>query len=383
MKLLHIINDEKFVNAVINQFDIAEDQQSYYLLPVSNFSNAKYLNDKFKTHQNIYFNLYGTTDYFSCIDKINPDFLIIHGLSNKHKFILKKLDNKFKVVWNSWGRDIFSMKKLNHRMYKAETRTIITETEKSQNTYKRKIGKLFYWFLLKERRIQYDTENFLKYIDFISTVVKEDYYALKEAYPETDKIKYLNFNYGVVNFDKTEFTQGKDIIVGNSANPENNHIESFNLLNNSDLKDKKIVVPLSYGGNQHYIKKIIESGENLFGAHFKPLNTFLKKVEYENILDNIGVAIMNQSHQHAMGNIIYLLSNGVKVYMDYNNTAAKYLLRIGAKIFNVETEIDFSPLSKKEKDNNKLIMIKHYDTQAIKKRTQNYVDRLIIELKKS
>jgi hypothetical protein len=378
IRLLHIINDEKFLNSTINQFLSVDGAESVFLIPVKQISDSKHLHPDYQNEERIKCSLYQSKDYFKIIEKYEPDYLIVHGLSIEHKLALIHLKGKYPVVWSSWGRDVFSMRQLQHLMYKLKTRDLVSNLQR-KSPLRVFLGRCFYWFLRKELRIKKDSQYYLKYISIISTVVKEDYEALIREYPKASLIKYIPFNYGIfLPFISEIKEKKKNIQIGNSANPENNHLECFELLENIYLGDRKVIVPLSYGGNKEYINFILQKGEEKLGVNFNPIVNFMPLPDYNELLDTVGFAIMNQSHQHAMGNIWYLLGNGVNVFMDFNNTAAQCLIRIGAKISNVEDLEDNAlvPLSIEEMNHNHDIIVNNYGEQAIKYRTQGFVDNL-------
>jgi hypothetical protein len=378
MKLLHIINDEKFVNNAISQFFKATDCESLFLIPVKQISDAKHLEKKYKEEKRIVFAPYGTKRYFEIIQDYNPDYLVVHGLSIEHKLILGHLKGKYKTVWNSWGLDLFSMSKLQNRLYKKKTSDLLRRIQR-KNLVRRIMGTLVYWFFREEVRMNVDSEYYLKYINFISTVVKEDYLALVQAYPIAARINYIPFNYGgFLNDQLVQKSDAKNILLGNSANPDNNHIECFEILKQLNLGKRKVIVPLSYGGNQFYITRILEEGYKALGDNFLPIIEFLSKEKYIQLLNTVDVAIMNHSYQHAMGNILYLLSQGANVFMDFNNTAAQSLLRIGVKISNIDElcRRGFYPLSNLCAKQNFEILHMEYGENAISKRTQEFVDVL-------
>ena len=232
-----------------------------------------------------------------------------------------------------------------------------------------------------EKRIK-ETPNYFKYIDFMSTVVEDDYKLLSSFYPEkTRHIKYVPFNYGGFLSDGIEdFSNGENILIGNSANYDNNHIETFRLLKNVDFQNRKVIVPLSYGGNESYRKYIIGLGYKIFGKSFYPLLEFLPKNEYNKIIDSVDIAFMNHSHQHAMGNINRLLAKGVKVYMDKTNTAYQHHKRLGINLFdinNINYNTMFSPLNKETKIINKKIIMDYYSRDVLQNRTRKLVDTIL------
>lgn len=107
---------------------------------------------------------------------------------------------------------------------------------------------------------------------------------------------------------------GLNILVGNSADPSNNHIESLEKLLPCKKDEIRIFVPLSYGDQEH-AKKVIETGKAWFGDKFVPITSFMAFDEYLKFLKNIDIAIFNHKRQQAMGNTITLLSMGKTVYI--------------------------------------------------------------------
>ena len=67
-----------------------------------------------------------------------------------------------------------------------------------------------------------------------------------------------------------------NILIGNSADPSNNHIDIFEKIKNFNFKNKKIIVPLSYPENyEYYIAKVIIKGEKNFWGKFYTTNEIL------------------------------------------------------------------------------------------------------------
>lgn len=129
-----------------------------------------------------------------------------------------------------------------------------------------------------------------------------------------------------------------NILVGNSADPSNNHLEVFNKIKLFQEEDIKIFVPLTYG-KPDYAKKIVEEGERLFGNKFKPILDHMPFDEYIKFLGKVDIAIFNHKRQQAMGNIRTLLGLGKKVYIRQELTSTRTLNDDGIKTFSLD---DFS-----------------------------------------
>jgi hypothetical protein len=142
---------------------------------------------------------------------------------------------------------------------------------------------------------------------------------------------------------KIEKSTGTNILIGNSADPSNNHFEVFGMLEVSKDQDIKIYTPLSYG-NQGYAKQVINEGKKRFGAKFVPLTEHLPFDVYLELLGKIDIAIFNHQRQQAMGNIRILLGYGKKVFMNQKLTSAQSLKKDGIKTFcldNISLNTEF------------------------------------------
>lgn len=138
---------------------------------------------------------------------------------------------------------------------------------------------------------------------------------------------------------KAKNNSSLNIQVGNSADPSNNHIEVFDLLKNTKIKDMTIYTPLSYGKNW-YSNKIECAGYKEFGEKFQPLKKFMPLNEYIDLLSTIDIAIFNHKRQQAMGNIITLLGLGKTVYMRNDITSWKTLTDLGITLYPTEGDLN-------------------------------------------
>lgn len=139
--------------------------------------------------------------------------------------------------------------------------------------------------------------------------------------------------------------EGVNILVGNSADPTNNHIEVLDKLKYYSKDNIRIYCPLSYG-DQSYALKISNYGAALFGDKFIALRDFMPLAQYYELLAKIDVAIFNHRRQQGMGNITTLLGMGKKVYLRKEITTCEFLRKLGVAFFDINSIC----LSKIEKD---------------------------------
>lgn len=97
------------------------------------------------------------------------------------------------------------------------------------------------------------------------------------------------------------------ILAGNSADPNNNHLEIFEILSKFSNSDIHIYVILSYGGGLQYINEVKLKGRSLFKDKITFIDDYMSKDEYFDFLKNVDICVFNHYHQQGLGNINLLL----------------------------------------------------------------------------
>jgi hypothetical protein len=144
---------------------------------------------------------------------------------------------------------------------------------------------------------------------------------------------------GGIDFNDVAFRPrdlGREVLVGNSGDPNNNHIDAFLWLREQTvIDDSKIIVPLSYGGTELYRQKVIESGHQLFGDRFTPLLEFMPYDSYLELMASCGCVVMNHKRQQGAGNILRAAAMGATVCLQSSTTVARGLSKMGVEIRSV------------------------------------------------
>jgi hypothetical protein len=102
---------------------------------------------------------------------------------------------------------------------------------------------------------------------------------------------------------------GINILVGNSADPSNNHLDVLDKLEAHKNENIKIYVPLSYGN------QVIAEEKKRFGDKFIPRTEMMPFQNYLEFMGLIDIAIFNHKRQQAIGNTITLLGLRKKVFI--------------------------------------------------------------------
>lgn len=156
-----------------------------------------------------------------------------------------------------------------------------------------------------------------------------------------------------------------NILLGNSADPSNNHAEAMDKLRNHTKENTNINIycPLSYG-DQLYARKISAYGRSLFGNKFIALHNFLPLQEYTELLRKIDIAIFNHPRQQGMGNIVGLLGSGKKVYLRNDVTTWQTLKNLGIEIYDIKN-LDLLPIHNHIAQNNKQLIANYFSRENL------------------
>ncbi|MFT7086872.1 MAG: hypothetical protein ACJAZX_000292 [Rickettsiales bacterium] len=232
--------------------------------------------------------------------------IILHGLFQKKVvlFLDRNSDLLTKCSWVIWGGDLY------HYKYRDKN----PKEDLFEEVRKRVIGA----------------------IGEFTTVMKEDYDLARSWYGAKGSfIRCVIYPNALCHYDSVDIVNIKktspNILVGNSAAAENNHIEIFHRLQRHLDKISKVICPLSYCDKNGYAQKVIEEGRKIFQDKFLPITDFMDKEQYYNmLLNDVDIAIFNHERQQALGNIISLFAMGKKVYV-----SQKSCLYEGLKFYNL------------------------------------------------
>ncbi|WDF46960.1 TDP-N-acetylfucosamine:lipid II N-acetylfucosaminyltransferase [Chryseobacterium sp. KACC 21268] len=323
-RILHIVTDDKFGKFVYQEFSQTENVTNEYLF-ISESEQPVFINFPYQHYWN------GADIYLErLMEAINRyQIVVIHFLNKNARRIISKLNPEIKVVWIGWGGDYYwlidTLPKFS--LYGRQTAKYLN----AKNSYfTRKLKKISR--ILKVKALQR--------IDYFSPVLESEYDMIKINYPNF-RPNYIAWNYGnlqdnyIAGYEDFKITD-KNLLIGNSATPTNNHLDIFERLENGNTINffDKIFIPLSYG-NKDYKKFIIEQSETRLGNKVNVIPDFLPYEQYMEILQQCDNVIMGHIRQQAMGNIIALLYLGAKIYFQKESVVYKDLISKGYNVFTI------------------------------------------------
>lgn len=169
--------------------------------------------------------------------------------------------------------------------------------------------------------------------DVFSAPIPEDMDVFTRRFPGF-RGTYAQLNYASVEHSFSTSDRalaGEDVLVGNSANPTNNHLDVLAALRPHHTPGRRIVVPLSYG-SAPYADAVTREGTRLFGDDFVALREFMPLAEYQDVVARCSVVVMGHRRQQAIGNVATALWSGAHVLMDERSPLYRFLLARGTGV---------------------------------------------------
>lgn len=349
MKILHIMNNEKFISSYVEFINKNFKMKEHYFLiidglseekmPIPKYLNVEYLKT-FKKKDRILKVFESIISLYWILLKriLKYEKIYFHSLFDKRIILFLYIFRTFlkKSYWLMWGGDLYC--------------------------YRNRKNKFIY-------KIWYKIENYVKKnIKGYVTHIKGDYKLAQKWYDA--KGKYYNcFIYPSNLYKDIYMKENKKediyIQIGNSADPSNNHLEIFDKLKSYKDKNIKIFCILSYG-NMEYAKDVILKGKKIFGNKFVPIVDFMKFDQYMEFLSKIDIAIFAHNRQQAVGNITSLLSMKKTVYLKEKVTTYDMLKDLGVKVKSFDKFEDLEKFNDEILEKNKEIIKERFSEKRLK-----------------
>lgn len=383
--------DDKFGDYMINQFNRVNKSINYFLVVTPKLEMI-FIKSKFDNVRSVEI---GEIFSYLDININNIKAIVFHGLNEEYKWqVIDRYHNKVKLHWFFWGTDGYMLPSMRKGLLKSKTRKFkIQKTKISFWMYKvlnndgfcNWLYLTFRKLLRKEKLYFQKFENALLKLSSISAI-PDDYEKIKAA----SKITALNFpvNIGSIDsilIDKKFFEKeevGANILVGNSISIENNHLDAFYSLKEFELSDRKIIVPLSYGESFKGLKDyLLSEGQKSFSLNnFFPIIDFMDRQDYNHLICNCSVAILNHNKQHAWGNILTFIYIGLKVFLNEKNPLYTYLTNLDIVVFemnslsqaNIDSKLPFSSVK-----HNRSVLNANFGSEKVFQQTALLIDELI------
>lgn len=330
-KVLHIIKNEKVTKNTFNIFNKVTPGAKFLIFANDKYEGGDYLNHPDVTHIEFRYDLLQQFFEVQQIDRV-----ILHSLdAQKSNVVLKFLSAQVEVIWMIWGADLYNYPSIVQNVHDPETNKILYKLDPIRQLTKM-IARPFRTMITERYRNQ---KKVVKRLSGIASTPKGDYDMACKVFGV--KPKWYEFFYYPIEvilppvlLNKKIERQG-DILLGNSGDPSNNHVSVLQKLSKLNLKQRKLVVPLSYG-DKAYIKEICKIGNELFEDQFVPILDFMPIDKYYELLSNCDVVLMNHTRQQGIGNLVPSIYFGAKVFLNKSNSMYDFFLNNDINVFEIE-----------------------------------------------
>ena len=370
-KVLHISQDNKFIDYFIETFKTFEKIENNYVVVLEQGFDVRFVKSK---EVNVFFRL--SSDFKKKISDLSQyDAIFIHYLTPflAHEIVLKAPKN-IQIFIFFFGAEIFNLEPFFKQSLQPLSKKFVRRNN-IQGFLKNKnlLDSIHTEFSeIRKKKIGKDLMlNALRRADFFCHWIEDDYTKIKFQF--NLKLKFINFVYGDVEFVTGSFfskplkpKQGENILIGNSANITNNHLDIFELFEKFSVLGRKIYVPLSYSKYSiSYVDEVVQKGNQIFGKDFIPLLNFVDVETYNSIIDSCGIVFMNHLRSQAGSNIVFSLYTGKKVFMSKKSSLYVFLKNLGLTIFTID---DFNSkknhllieMTFEQKTKNRALVLKYF-----------------------
>lgn len=230
-KVLNIVLDEKFIDGTIERHEFFMDRMSCdYIIVDNNFQQFKYIK---KYTERI--KVIPESDFLFYLKENSYDAIILHSLGVLKSKLIVSIPKSIKVFWFAWGYDIYTMPK-NHPfikvdLYGEETRKVKKTIEEKDVEWEKKLKSFIKKITFYN---SYYTRQYYKAvsrIDYFSGVLDYEFSLMQNV--SAFRAKKVNYRYCRIIPDSTidsNLFKGKNILIGNSADYSNNHLDILKYL---------------------------------------------------------------------------------------------------------------------------------------------------------
>lgn len=258
----------------------------------------------------------------------SADVIVAHALNGIAALAISANPSAVSV-WSGWGVDYYHDAFSNSELLGPLTQRAIDAASGLA--------------ILKQRALFRLRSHAARHINLYCAPIATDAQVMQRAFPalrgDVIEMPYLEVSR---RNESVSVSGGPDILVGNSATPTCNHLETFELLRQHDLSGRLVIVPLTYG-EATYRETVIREGFRMFGSQFFPIRDHMPELEYFKVMGRCGTAIFNHRRQQAMGNIIVALQKGMAVYLDDANPVSGWLHANGLKAYSTKDLVASPP----------------------------------------
>lgn len=330
-EIVHIHSDYKFVDLGAKRFISPHINNTIILI---NRQDGTSYNGNYKD-QSLYFE----NDQEEEIIEIcrSADMVVVYGLYDFKSKIVMALPKNLIIIWCFFGYELY--RNMKDIALSDLTKSYLKSPAPESSSFKG-ILKKYYRRIKSGKPKKLLIEESMKMVDYVMMSTKEEYEYLKKYWKDLPKFMQVPFEKTQIelpiNFDKVTSPNYKPtVVIGNSKNIYNNHMDIIKLIEAEKNRDAyKFVFLCNYGKNNLYYDELKEITQDK--DYYQVIEDFMPIQEFINFYTTIDALVINGYRQMAMGNILAGLKMGVKVYLNPHNPTFNSFVKEGFSIYNIE-----------------------------------------------
>jgi dTDP-N-acetylfucosamine:lipid II N-acetylfucosaminyltransferase len=393
--IAHIALDEGLLNYSIDQFEtIWPGRNRFYIMAKESGESLSKIECNEATEV---VGIQSPKDLQSLASRIHSaELVVIHRMEYLFSRLVQYLSPEQRVMWVFWGAEVYNrLPEFEDFVYGSLTRRHLPWAKKPRTkalklsvgrTISGACGERIPWLFRRFPCTHHDFRTSLMRPQYLGLFLREDYDLVRARVAIPDhRVWYVYFNLEeTVGASLMEAeVSGNGIFIGNSATPTNNHLEAFRALSSLDCSGHSVHVPLSYGVRS-YGSGVIEQGRVSFGGTFHPMLKLVPREEYNRVILNCPIVIMNHHRQQAIGSILTSLWLGAKLYLSENCPTFRFLKRIGIHCYSVELDLvpgnrmALEPLSPDLRGQNREVLARHFAKERVYARMKAEFESILV-----
>jgi dTDP-N-acetylfucosamine:lipid II N-acetylfucosaminyltransferase len=366
--MLHVLNcitDDKFIDDLIEVLDASGDNVFHDFIYISDTKINKFT--YIKSYKRI--KVICIRDFLPLIQEQKYDAIVLHNFFSLPISNIINIPQNILLLWFAWGYDIYKMPVYRPLAQIANIYAPLTKKYVIGGVYDR---LRHYHSIIDSYLKRKILQRAVKRIDYFSGVLPNEYKLLKSNnFFRAHEVEFSYFNLKSdirENNLNSPVAKSKNILIGNSGDPTNNHLDIFEFLYRQHFRDNKIYCFLSYGGTTEYKNKVKEVGFSYFGNNFIPIEQFLPYKQFSDIIMSCGNVVMGHERQQAIGNIIQSIWNGCKLFLSETSITYNFLNERGYRLFTIQNDLNKSIINKEisiqDIIGNRQLLIKYNSTEV-------------------
>ncbi len=332
IRSLHLLSDKKFLPWIKRTFSLPNWSAFYIVLNPNQKNYSHPLEDNILE---VSADEYGEKIILESLHQY--DIAFHYFLDNMKAEIIAKSANKILHYWCFYGAEVYQQTSLfRNELYGVYTKRILRVLPEIRFRYD--LRKFYYKYILFKKAPVDSLQAAIPHIHAILWYVEEEVKLIgrKINLPPWQFFQFFNVVDIIPPGTKTTNTKSKKILIGNSATIENNHADVLPGLLEIIDKEYTFSLPMTYGQFARYKTRIKTTYSRALNDRVTYLEEHLELDEYYQFLHEHPTAIFLHYRQQALGNILYLLYTGTKVYLSENNIIYTWLIKHDIEVFKFE-----------------------------------------------